>query len=77
MTIEEIDKEIKTLEETRFYLQMKDHWTGERMWDVSKAIDALAEFPKCDTDKIFITGNSGGGTMSFYAACYDEGEYLI
>lgn len=29
MTIEEIDKEIKTLEETRFYLQMKDHWTGE------------------------------------------------
>ena len=45
---------------------------GERMWDVSKAIDALAQFPKCDTDKIFITGNSGGGTMSFYAACYDE-----
>ncbi len=45
---------------------------GERMWDVSKAIDALAEFPECDTDKIFITGNSGGGTMSFYAAAYDE-----
>ena len=45
---------------------------GERMWDVSKAIDTLAQFSKCDTDKIFITGNSGGGTMSFYAACYDE-----
>ena len=45
---------------------------GERMWDVSKAIDALSLFPQCDVDKILITGNSGGGTMSFYAACYDE-----
>lgn len=45
---------------------------GERMWDVSKVIDALSLFPACDLDKIFITGNSGGGTMSFYAACFDE-----
>ena len=45
---------------------------GERMWDVSKAIDALSSFPQCDLDKILITGNSGGGTMSFYAACFDE-----
>ena len=45
---------------------------GERMWDVSKAIDALAMFPQCDLNKILITGNSGGGTMSFYAACFDE-----
>ena len=45
---------------------------GERMWDVSRAIDVLAQFPQCDTDKILITGNSGGGTMSYYAACYDE-----
>lgn len=45
---------------------------GERMWDVHKAIDALAAFPECDLDKILITGNSGGGTMSYYAACYDE-----
>lgn len=45
---------------------------GERMWDVSKAIDALSLFPQCDLEKILITGNSGGGTMSFYAACYDE-----
>ena len=41
---------------------------GERMWDVSRAIDVLAKFPQCDTDKILITGNSGGGTMSYYAA---------
>ncbi len=46
---------------------------GERMWDVSKAIDAVGETFDCiDTEKILITGNSGGGTMSYYAACYDE-----
>ena len=45
---------------------------GERMWDVSKAIDVLAQFSQCDLNKILITGNSGGGTMSFYAACFDE-----
>ncbi len=45
---------------------------GERIWDVHRAIDALAYFPQCDCDKILITGNSGGGTTSYYAACYDE-----
>ncbi len=45
---------------------------GERMWDVSKAIDALETFDCVDMDKILIAGNSGGGTMSFYAACFDE-----
>ena len=45
---------------------------GERCWDISKAIDALAFFPQCDMDRIAITGNSGGGTASFYAAAYDE-----
>lgn len=45
---------------------------GERIWDVHKAIDALESFPECDMDKILITGNSAGGTMSYYAACFDE-----
>jgi len=45
---------------------------GERIWDVMKAIDLLPNFNQLDTDKIVITGNSGGGTMSFYAACMDE-----
>ncbi len=45
---------------------------GERMWDVSKAIDALATFDCVDLDKIILTGNSGGGTMTFYASCFDE-----
>lgn len=45
---------------------------GERIWDVMRAIDLLGNFEQLDTDKIVITGNSGGGTMSFYAACMDE-----
>ena len=45
---------------------------SERCWDISKAIDVLKNFPVCDTEKIAITGNSGGGTASYYAACLDE-----
>ncbi len=47
---------------------------GERIWDVSRAIDALKELKidGIDLDKIMITGQSGGGTASYYAACYDE-----
>ena len=45
---------------------------GERIWDVMRIIDALNNFKECDLDKILITGNSGGGTVSYYAACLDE-----
>jgi len=45
---------------------------GERIWDVSKVIDALSLFDGLDLEKIIITGNSGGGTASYYAACFDE-----
>ncbi len=45
---------------------------GERCWDISRTIDLLANFPECDLEKIVITGNSGGGTASYYAACCDE-----
>ena len=45
---------------------------GERMWDISRAIDVMKNFDKVDTDKILITGNSGGGTISYYSACVDE-----
>lgn len=45
---------------------------GERCHDVSRAIDMLSNFDCCDLDKIGITGNSGGGTASYYCACYDE-----
>ncbi|MBQ8686057.1 MAG: acetylxylan esterase [Clostridia bacterium] len=45
---------------------------AERVWDISKAIDCLYDFPQCDTDKILVTGGSGGGTATYYAACYDK-----
>ena len=43
---------------------------GERAWDVMRAIDVLSYFKELDLD--VITGNSGGGTASFYSACLDE-----
>ena len=46
---------------------------GERVWDIMRALDVvLGEFSCIDPAKILITGNSGGGTASFYAACLDE-----
>lgn len=47
-------------------------FAGERVLDISRAIDALEYFPEIDTDHIAAVGNSGGGTAVFYAACYDE-----
>ena len=47
---------------------------GERVWDVSCAIDAVenhfSEF--IDLGDISLMGSSGGGTASYYAACLDE-----
>lgn len=47
---------------------------GERVWDISRAIDALGEAFSdiVDMDKIACIGNSGGGTATYYAACMDE-----
>jgi cephalosporin-C deacetylase-like acetyl esterase len=45
---------------------------GERLWDVSRAIDALGEFPEIDAERIGCMGNSGGGMITYYASCVDE-----
>ncbi len=46
---------------------------GERVWDVSKSIDSLSYFAdSLDLDDITVLGNSGGGTATYYSACYDE-----
>lgn len=46
---------------------------GERIWDAMRALDALAAyFPQADLTDIVATGNSGGGTASFYLACMDQ-----
>ena len=45
---------------------------GERVWDISRAIDVLGKFPMLDTERIALMGNSGGGTATYYAACMEE-----
>jgi dienelactone hydrolase len=44
---------------------------GERVWDMSRLLDwALANLP-VDQQRIAITGNSGGGTVSLFTAACD------
>lgn len=46
---------------------------GERVWDISRCIDAVLEhFDFVDPDRICLMGNSGGGTATYYAACLEE-----
>ena len=46
---------------------------GGRVWDAMRVLDAvLARFPCIDTENIVCTGNSGGGTATYYLACVDE-----
>ena len=46
---------------------------GERVWDAMRILDAvLAEFPQIEREGIACTGNSGGGTATYYLACMDE-----
>lgn len=44
---------------------------GERVWDVSRLIDWARERDDADGSRIAITGNSGGGTVSLFAAACD------
>ncbi len=46
---------------------------GERVWDAMRILDAAIEnFKFIDTSDIVCTGNSGGGTATYYLACLDE-----
>ena len=47
---------------------------GERCWDIARAIDLVESgaLGSLDARRIGITGNSGGGTLSYWAACLDE-----
>jgi len=45
---------------------------GERVWDVSRGIDALAIFPEVDSGRIGIVGDSTGGAIAWYSACLDQ-----
>jgi dienelactone hydrolase len=45
---------------------------GERVWDVSRAIDVVAELGEIDAGRIAVMGQSGGGTVAYYAACVNQ-----
>ena len=47
---------------------------GERVWDIHRLIDVIEEdlTEYIDTHHIMCMGNSGGGTATFYASCYDR-----
>ena len=45
---------------------------GERVWDVGRLIDYAATRPEVDAARIAVTGNSGGGTVTLFAAACDE-----
>lgn len=45
--------------------------TGQRVFDVMRAIDFVATQPGLDANRIGCVGNSTGGTVSFYAACVE------
>ena len=47
---------------------------GERVWDISCAIDILEKYFDgiYDKNNIICLGNSGGGTATFYAGCLEE-----
>lgn len=45
---------------------------GERVWDMQRLIDWAVQRDDVDPERIVITGNSGGGTVSLFAAAVDE-----
>ena len=49
------------------------HFGEYRLWDAIRGIDCLLEIPEVDADRIGVTGNSGGGTMTaLLNACDDR-----
>ena len=53
------------------------HLTGEyfgawRAWDAVRGIDYLMTLPEVDTERVAITGNSGGGTMTTFVNALDS-----
>jgi dienelactone hydrolase len=44
---------------------------GEKILDLRRALDALVHFSEVDGTKVYAIGNSGGGTLAWYAACVE------
>jgi len=65
------DRKPGCLDAARHALMLGKTLTGERVFDVMRAIDFIAAQPDLDAKRIGCMGNSSGGTVSFYAACVD------
>lgn len=44
---------------------------GEKILDLRRALDALDRFPELDRGRVYAVGNSGGGTLAWYAAAVE------
>lgn len=44
---------------------------GERVYDISRLVDALSHFPELDMQRISMMGQSGGGTAAYHAAALE------
>lgn len=69
------DKELDAcLEPAMTALLMGRTTVGERVWDVCRMIDVAEKYfaDKVDLDAICLTGNSGGGTATAYAAALED-----
>ena len=44
---------------------------GERVFDIMRTCDAIETIPDLDAERIHIMGNSGGGTVAWYAAALE------
>ena len=47
---------------------------GERVWDVSRALDLLESINTygIDLNRVMVLGHSGGGTAAYYCSCFDK-----
>ncbi len=44
---------------------------AERLWDMQRLLDWACKLPKVDSQRILMTGNSGGGVLTAYTAAID------
>ncbi len=54
------------------WLSLGYHPTGVEVWNAMRALDYLHSRPDIDASRAAITGRSGGGAVSWYAAAIDE-----
>lgn len=45
---------------------------GDRVWDLRRLLDFAEARPELDADRIAVTGNSGGGTVTLFSAAVDD-----